>query len=74
MTEFKVNDRVQIVGTHRYNPGCVGTIVLVESRIGNRFTVELNSDPSNVWHNDEGKPCLRLGQVDLVLLEEDECG
>ena len=72
MSELKVGDRVQITGTHRHNPGCKGVVVLMEPRAGNRFTIELDYDPGNVWHDITGNPCLRLGQTDLVLLDKED--
>ncbi len=47
-----------------------GTIKHVENRIGNRFLVKFDSDELGMWHDEDGDPVLRLGEDDLVFIEE----
>ena len=47
-----------------------GTIKQVENRIGNRFLVKFDSDELGMWHDEDGDPILRLGEDDLILIEE----
>jgi len=51
-------------------PDREGIIKLVEKRIGNRFLVKFDKDELGMWHDEDGDPVLRLGEADLVLIEE----
>jgi hypothetical protein len=51
-------------------PERCGTIKRVENRIGNRFLVKFDSDELGMWHDEDGDPILRLGEDDLILIEE----
>ena len=68
---LKQGDRVRIVEIHRWMPARTGTIKETENRIGNRFLVKFDRDELGMWHDEDGDPVLRLGEADLVLLEED---
>lgn len=67
---LKKGDRVRVVSIHSWMPERCGTIKQVENRIGNRFPVKFNSDKLSMWHDEDGDPILRLGEDDLVLVEE----
>ena len=67
---FKKEDRVKVVGAHRWMPERYGTIKRVESRAGNRFLVSFDRDELGMWHDEDGDPVLRLGEGDLVFIEE----
>ena len=51
-------------------PDRCATIKQVEYRIGNRFIVKFDRDELGLWHDEDGDPVLRLGEDDLVLIEE----
>lgn len=68
---FREGDRVRVVIIHQWMPDRCGTIKQIEYRIGNRFLVKFDKDELGVWHDEDGDPVLRLGEADLVLLEED---
>ena len=67
---FKIGDRVRVVSSHLWMPDREGIIKLVEKRIGNRFLVKFDKDELGMWHDEDGDPLLRLGEADLVLIEE----
>ncbi len=64
-------DRVRVVNIHRWMPERCGTIKQIEYRIGNRFLVKFDRSELGMWHDEDGDPVLRLGEADLILLEED---
>ncbi len=68
---LKQGDRVRIVEIQRWMPARTGTIKETENRIWNRFLVKFDRDELGVWHDEDGDPVLRLGEADLILLEED---
>lgn len=47
-----------------------GTIKQVENRLGNRFIVRFDRDELGLWHDEDGDPVLRLGEEDLVFIDE----
>jgi len=47
-----------------------GTIKQVENRVGNRFLVKFDRDELGMWHDEDGDPVLRLGDDDLLFIEE----
>ena len=67
---FRIGDRVRVIGIHRWLPERLGTIKRVENRVGNRLLVSFDRDELGMWHDEDGEPVLRLGEKDLVLLEE----
>lgn len=67
---LKKGDRVRIVEIHRWMPARSGTIKQVENRIGNRFLVKFDKYELGMWHDEDGDPVLRLGQNDLIFIEE----
>ncbi len=67
---LKKEDRVCVVGFHPWMPGRCGTIKQIEYRIGNRFLVKFESDELGMWHDEDGDPVLRLGEKDLVLVDD----
>jgi hypothetical protein len=69
MQNLQIGDRVRIADHHRWNPGIGGRIYEIQQRSGNRFVVRLDYDPGNVWHDDDGWPCLRLNEKDLIQIE-----
>lgn len=69
-TIFKIGDRVRVINTHRWLPKWYGTIKQVEERIGNRFLAKFDRDELGMWHDEDGDPVLRLGEKDLVLVED----
>ncbi|OGP22669.1 MAG: hypothetical protein A2038_01320 [Deltaproteobacteria bacterium GWA2_57_13] len=68
--DLKSGDRVRVVVIHKWMPERYGTIKQVENRIGNRFLVRFDKDELGMWHDEDGDPVLRLGEGDLVLVEE----
>lgn len=67
---LKIGDRVRVVSSHRWMPERYGTIKQVENRIGNRFLVRFDRDELGLWHDEDGDPVLRLGEDDMVFIEE----
>ena len=67
---LKKGDRVRVVGCHRWLPARCGIIKGIENRIGNRFLVRFDKDELGLWHDEDGDPVLRLGEPDLVLVDE----
>lgn len=67
---LKIGDRVRVVSIHRWLPERNGTIKEVENRIGNRFLVKFDKDELGMWHDEDGAPMLRLGEDDLIFIEE----
>lgn len=67
---LKVGDRVRVVSPHRWMPDRDGTIKQVENRLGNRFIVRFDRDELGLWHDEDGDPVLRLGEEDLVFIDE----
>lgn len=67
---LKIGDRVRVVGIHQWMPDRYGTIKQVENRIGNRFLVRFDRDELGFWHDEDGDPVLRLGEDDLLFIEE----
>lgn len=67
---LKNGDRVRVIGIHRWLPERYGIIKRVESRTGNCFLVRFDRDELGVWHDEDGDPVLRLGERDLVPVEE----
>jgi hypothetical protein len=67
---LKKGDRVRVSSIHSWMPDRYGTIKQVENRIGNRFLVKFDSDELGMWHDGDGDPILRLGEDDLILIEE----
>jgi len=63
-------DRVKVASQHRWMPERCGTIKEVQNRIGNRYLVKFDVYELGMWHDEEGDPVLRLGDKDLVLVEE----
>lgn len=59
-----------MISAHRWMPDRHGTIKRVESRIGNRFLVKFDRDELGLWHDEDGDAVLRLGEDDLVFIEE----
>ena len=70
--DLKEGDRVTVVATHRRMPGRYGIVKKVQVRVGNRFLVQFEPDELGVWHGEDGEPVLRLGEDDLVLVEESQ--
>jgi hypothetical protein len=76
---FQLGDRVRVSDRHLWKAGRVGTIVKIEDRTGNRFTIQFDyeelgffSEEIDVLHADntvtkKRTPChfLRLGDIDL---------
>lgn len=67
---LKKGDRVMVVGSHLWSPERCGTVKRVENRIGNRLLVKFDRDELGLWHDEDGDPVLRLGERDLILIEE----
>ncbi len=67
---FKKGDRVRAVSSHQWMPDRDGTIKQVENRIGNRFLVRFDRGELGMWHDEDGDPVLRLGEDDLLFIEE----
>lgn len=67
---LKTGDRVMVATTHPWMPERCGSVKKIETRIGNRIIVKFDNDELGLWHDDEGDPVLRLGEKDLILLEE----
>ncbi len=67
---LKIGDRVRMASTHRWLPERDGIIKQIENRIGNRFIVRFDRDELGMWHDEDGDPVLRLGEMDLILVEE----
>lgn len=67
---LKIGDRVRVVSIHRWLPERNGIIKEVENRIGNRFIVKFDREELGMWHDEDGDPVLRLGENDLVFVEE----
>lgn len=67
---LKKGDRVRVVAAHRWMPGRYGIIKRVENRIGNRLIVMFDTDELGMWHDEDGNPVLRLGENDLIYIEE----
>ena len=67
---LKIGDRVRMASTHRWLPERDGTIKQIDNRIGNRFLVKFDQDELGMWHDEDGDPVLRLGEMDLILVEE----
>ncbi len=67
---FKKGDRVVVVSTHRWMPERSGTIKQVENRIGNRLLVKFDVDELGLWHGEDGDPVFRLGEKDLIFIED----
>ncbi len=63
-------DRVMVLGTHLWMPKRCGTIKQVLNRTGNRFLVKFDSDELGLWHDEDGDPVSRLGEKDLVSIEQ----
>lgn len=68
---LKKGDRVRVVSIHRWLPERYGIIKQVENRRGNRFLVRFDRDELGMWHDEDRDPVLRLGERDLVLVEEE---
>ena len=66
---LKKGDRVRVVGIHPWMPDRYGTIKHVDNRIGNRYLVKFDRDELGMWHDKDGHPVLRLGEKDLVRVE-----
>ncbi len=67
---LKKGDRVMVLGNHLWMPERYGTVKQVLNRTGNRFLVKFDSDELGVWHDEDGDPVLRLGEKDLLYLED----
>ena len=67
---FKIGDRVRVLSIHRWMPERCGTIKQIENRIGNRFLIKFDKHELGMWHDQEGVPLLRLGEKDIVLVED----
>lgn len=67
---LKKGDRVRVVSIHQWMPDRSGTIKQVENRTGNRFHVKFDRDELGMWHDEDRDPVLRLGEDDLLLVEE----
>ncbi|MBI4489805.1 MAG: hypothetical protein HY694_12020 [Deltaproteobacteria bacterium] len=67
---LKKGDRVRVVSIHQWMPDRDGTIKQVENRIGNRFLVKFDRGELGMWHDEDGDPVLRLGEDDLLFIEE----
>ncbi|MBI2360791.1 MAG: hypothetical protein HYV04_18120 [Deltaproteobacteria bacterium] len=67
---FQEGDRVIVAGRHPWLPQRCGTIKRIENRIGNRLIVKFDTDELGLWHDDDGDPVLRLGDVDLIFVAE----
>ena len=65
-----IGSRVIVTDSHQWMPGRFGIIKRVEHRIGNRFVVKFDSDELGVWHDEDGDPVLRLGDADLIPIED----
>lgn len=59
-----------VVGSHLWSPERCGTVKRVENRMGNRLLVKFDRDELGLWHDEDGDPVLRLGERDLILIEE----
>ncbi len=59
-----------VVSTHPWMPERSGIIKQVEKRIGNRLLVKFDADELGMWHDEHGDPVLRLGEKDLIFIEE----
>lgn len=68
---LKNGDRVRVVSIHHWMPERRGTIKRVEEGMENRFLVKFDRDELGMWHDEDGDPVLRLGERDLVLVEEE---
>ena len=67
---LKIGDRVRVVSVHQWMPDREGVIKQVVKRIGNRFLVRFDRDELGMWHDEDGDPVLRLGEIDLLFIEE----
>lgn len=67
---FKEGDRVMVASSDRWLPERYGTVKRIEKRTGNRFVVKFDIDELGLWHDEDGDPVLRLGQDDLILIDE----
>ncbi|MGH7772098.1 MAG: hypothetical protein ACREQA_07640 [Candidatus Binatia bacterium] len=67
---LKNGDRVRVVSMHQWVPERFGTIKQVENRVGNRFLVKFDSEELGMWRDEDGDPVLRLGERDLLLVED----
>ena len=67
---LKNGDRVRVVSMHQWVPERFGTIKQVENRVGNRFLVKFDSEELGMWRDEDGDAVLRLGERDLVLVED----
>ena len=67
---FRAGDRVRVAAAHRWMPERQGTIKEVQKRAGNRFLVKFDAYELGLWHDDDGDPVLRLGEKDLLPVDE----
>ena len=67
---LKNGDRVRVIAIHRWLQERFGIIKRVENRTGNCFLVRFDRDELGMWHDEDGDPVLRLGERDLVPVEE----
>lgn len=67
---LRKGDRVKVASRHRWLPERYGTIKEVENRAGNRYLVKFDLFELGMWHDEDNAPVLRLGDKDLVLVEE----
>lgn len=67
---FREGDRVRIVSSRLWMPDRNGTIKRVENRIGNRLLMKFDRDELGLWHDQDEDPVLRLGEGDLIFIEE----
>ncbi len=67
---LKKGDHIRVASQHRWLPERYGTIKEVENRVGNRYLVKFDTFELGMWHDEDRDPVLRLGDMDLVLMEE----
>lgn len=69
-SSLKEGSRVKVVSNHLWMPDRYGTIKRLEARRGNCLVVKFDVDELGVWHDEDGDPVLRLGEDDLILIEQ----
>ena len=70
LCSLRKGDRVRVDRNHQCMPERYGTIKQVENRVENCFLVKFDRDELGMWHDEDGDPVLRLGEKDLVLIQD----
>ena len=71
---FMLGDRVRVIDRHPWAAGRSGTIIKIEDRTGNRFTVKMDREEIGLFSDEKMGPTnlLRLGDIDLEWLGEED--